>query len=193
MKRLIFAAVLLLMCSFGAQAQDNDGSRGTTSHTELESWSRNKNGRYDAYIAKDGHLYRINDKLTFGTTSDGKTYLYMWERVNALHVWAEVPPMPISGKWAGKTGVIKNIIVSGNKKTGHEVTVVLAVGGLNSRIEVRPFEMALESQEIISQGMTKNAALKALKEAKDMLDLGLITKEQFEAKKAELSPYILGK
>lgn len=189
MKRLIFTAILLLVCG-AAMAQD--AGLTATSHADLENWDRSKNRRYNAYTAKDGHTYRLEDKLTFGSTSDGKTYRYMWERVNALHILGEVPPMPISGKLAGRTGVIKNIIVNGNKKTGHVVTVVLAVGGA-SRVEVRPFEMALESQEIISQGMTKDAALKELKEAKDMLDLGLITKEQFEAKKAELSQYIIGK
>lgn len=165
----------------------------STSYVELEDWSRSKNGQYDAYTAKDGHTYRLEDKVTFGKNANGKTYLYMWERINALHILAEVPPMPVTGKWAGKTGVIKHIIVRGNKKSGHEVVVILAVGGLNSRIEVRPFEMALESQEIISQGKTKELALKELKEAKDMLDLGLITKAEYEAKKAQLTKYILGK
>ena len=194
MKKLIFAIVALLMCNLNVQAQENktESRRGSISHSELEVWSRDKNGQYDAYLSKDGHLYQREDKVTFGETSDGKTYRYMWERVNALHFVAGVLPTPISGKLAGKTGVIKNIIVNGNKKTGHELTVVLAVGGA-SRIEVRPFEMALTSGEIISQGMTKEQALKELKEAKDMLDLGLITPAQFEEKKAKLSPYILGK
>ena len=190
MKKLIIAVAMVLMCGGVVVAQEETLPR--TSYGELEDWSRDKNRRYSAYTAKDGHTYALEDKLTFGTTSDGKTYAYMWERVNALHVLGNVPPTPITGKWAGRTGVIKNIIVNGNKKTGHVVTVVLAVGQA-SRIEVRPFEMALESQEIISQGKTKESALKELKEAKDMLDLGLITPAQFEAKKAELSKYILGK
>lgn len=193
MKKLFILISFLLSLNTIVLAQEaNEDVRPETSYTELQSWSRDKNGRYDSYTSKNGHTYHREDKLTFGVTSDGKTYRYMWERVNALHALAGVMPTPISGKWAGKTGVIKNIIVTGNKKTGHEVTIVLAVGGA-SRIEVRPFEMALESGEIVQLGMTKERALKELKEAKDMLDLGLITKEQFEAKKAELSPYILGK
>ena len=193
MKKLFILISFLLSLNTIVLAQEaNEDVRPETSHTELQSWSRDKNGRYDSYTSKNGHTYHREDKLTFGVTSDGKTYRYMWERVNALHALAGVMPTPISGKWAGKTGVIKNIIVTGNKKTGHEVTIVLAVGGA-SRIEVRPFEMALESGEIVQLGMTKERALKELKEAKDMLDLGLITKEQFEAKKSELSPYILGK
>ena len=195
MKRLFITCALLLASITVAFAQDqeNGAIRPSISHAELQTWSRNQNGQYDAYISKDGHTYKREDKLTFGVTSDGKTYRYMWERVNAMHFLADVPTLPISGQWAGKTGVIKHIFVRGNKKNGHDVLVILAVGGLRSRIEVRPFEMALESGEIVSKGFTKESALKALKEAKDMLDLGLITNEQYEAKKAELSKYIIGK
>ena len=194
MKRLFFVISLLATLNVTALAQDDDNAtrRPCISYSELQSWSRYKNGQYDSYTSKDGHTYRRDDKLTFGVTSDGKTYRYMWEKVNAMHVIGGVMPTPISGKWAGKTGVIKNIIIRGNKKTGHEVSVVVAVG-MASRIEVRPFEMALEYGEIISNGKTKEMALKELKEAKDMLDLGLITNEQFEAKRSELSKYILGK
>jgi hypothetical protein len=195
MKRFIIICTLLLTStSFAfAQNEENGVSRPCISYDELQEWSRKKNGQYDAYISKDGHKYHREDKLTFGVTSDGKTYRYMWERENAMHFLANVPTLPISGKWAGKTGVIKHIFIRGNKKKGHDVLVILAVGGLRSRIEVRPFEMALESGEIVSKGFTKDSALKALKEAKDMLDLGLITNEQYEVKKAELSKYIIGK
>ena len=189
MKKLLSTAVLLLMCGV-AMAQSGISS---ISYEDLEDWSRSKNGYYDAYTAKDGHTYRLEDKVVFGATSHGKTYVYMWEQLNVLHVLADTPPRPVSGKWAGRTGVIKEIHVRGTKKSGHDITVVLAVGGLNSRIAVRPFDLALECQEIISQGKTKELALKELKEAKDMLDLGLISQADFDAKKEQLKKYILGK
>lgn len=180
--------MLLLFCGAAAIAQEKDD----ISYAELEQWSRSKNGFYQTYVSKGGHTYKKNDKLTFGPASEGKTYAYMWERLNALHVIGEVPTMPISGKMVGKTGIIKNIEVRGNKKTGHTVTVVVAVGA-SSRIEISPFEEALSSGEIVSSYMTKERAMKTLKEAKEMLDLGLITQAEFDAKKAELSKYILGK
>ena len=193
MKKLFIILALLFSSAFVAVAQEEESNRRpNVTFNELESWSRKNNGPYESYTSKDGHTYRREEKVTFGVTSDGKTYRYMWERMNAMHILGGVFTSPISGKLAGKTGVIKNIIVRGNKKTGHEVTVVVGIGA-TSRIEVRPFEMALESGEIVSLGKTKEGAMKELKEAKDMLDLGLITKEQFEAKKAELSKYILGK
>jgi hypothetical protein len=193
MKKLFIVLALLFSSAFVAVAQEEESNRRpNVTFNELESWSRKNNGPYESYTSKDGHTYRREEKVTFGVTSDGKTYRYMWERMNAMHILGGVFTSPISGKLVGKTGVIKNIIVRGNKKTGHEVTVVVGIGA-TSRIEVRPFEMALESGEIVSQGKTKESAMKELKEAKDMLDLGLITKEQFETKKAELSKYILGK
>ena len=38
--------------------------------------------------------------------------------------------------------------------------------------------------------MTSDQALEALKKAKDKLDLGLITQEEYEKIKAELTPFI---
>lgn len=52
------------------------------------------------------------------------------------------------------------------------------------------FENAIENGEIKSFGMTSDEALSELKKAKDKLDLGLITKEEFDNKKSELSKYI---
>jgi hypothetical protein len=44
--------------------------------------------------------------------------------------------------------------------------------------------------EVKSFGMTSDEALAALKKAKDKLDLGLITQEEYEKIKSELTPFI---
>lgn len=53
-------------------------------------------------------------------------------------------------------------------------------------------EPALESGEIINKdrGLTREEAIKKLKEAKDLLDLEMISKDEFESLKKELSPII---
>jgi len=48
----------------------------------------------------------------------------------------------------------------------------------------------LSAGEIKGFGKTSDEALSELKKAKDKLDLGLITQEQFDKLKAELSPFI---
>jgi hypothetical protein len=51
-------------------------------------------------------------------------------------------------------------------------------------------EKAIEVGEVVTDGYSSDKALAELKKAKDKLDLGLITIEEFEALKAELSKYI---
>ena len=52
------------------------------------------------------------------------------------------------------------------------------------------FEIALSSGEVKGFGLSSDDALAQLKKAKDKLDLGLITQEEFEKLKAELAKYI---
>ena len=52
------------------------------------------------------------------------------------------------------------------------------------------FENALATGEIKGTGLTSDEALSQLKKAKDKLDLGIITQEEFDNFKKELTPYI---
>lgn len=52
-------------------------------------------------------------------------------------------------------------------------------------------ELAIETKEIRSNGMTKEEAIAKLKESKDLLDLGMIKQEEFDKLKAELTPIIM--
>ena len=188
MKKTLLLLMLAFALAFPAFAEEKAKAE-IISHVDLVDWSRSNNGFYVGYIAKDGHLYRTGDRLTFGPVQEGKTYNYLWERENIAHILADAPTRPISGKWIGSTGVIKDIEVRGNKKTGHDVIIVLAVGKL-SRIEVRPFEAALASGEIVSEGMTREKAIEELKQAKLLLDLQVITAEEYDEIKNKMSVYI---
>jgi hypothetical protein len=55
------------------------------------------------------------------------------------------------------------------------------------------YEKAILLNEIINPNrpMTKEEAIKKLKEAKDLLDLGMITQGKFDSLKVKLSPIIL--
>jgi hypothetical protein len=52
------------------------------------------------------------------------------------------------------------------------------------------FESAISYGEIKSKGMTSDEALNELKRAKDKLDLGIISKEEYEVKRLELIKFI---
>lgn len=53
------------------------------------------------------------------------------------------------------------------------------------------FEEAIATGEIQSKGMSREQAIAKLKEAKDLVDLGMMSKEDFEKLKAELTPLII--
>ncbi|MFT4972937.1 MAG: hypothetical protein ACI9JY_002143, partial [Saprospiraceae bacterium] len=51
-------------------------------------------------------------------------------------------------------------------------------------------ELAIETKEIRTNGMTKAEAIAKLKETKDLLDLGIVKQEDFDKLRAELTPII---
>jgi hypothetical protein len=86
--------------------------------------------------------------------------------------------------------MVKHIIVfNGNKRIGY--SVILRTKGLTGLLNYTiQFENALAVGEIKGFGKTSDEALTELKRAKDKLDLGLISKEEFDKLKEELSKYI---
>ena len=51
---------------------------------------------------------------------------------------------------------------------------------------------ALEKEKSEKEGMSQDKAIAELKKAKDLLDLAVITQEEYDAKKAELLPWLKG-
>lgn len=54
-------------------------------------------------------------------------------------------------------------------------------------------DKALRDGEIVSTVMTRAQAIKKLKESKELFDLELMSKEEYEKIRAELTPIITGK
>ena len=67
--------------------------------------------------------------------------------------------------------------------------------GLNKVLTVLNTELAIEIGELMlkNRTMTRNEAIAKLKEAKDLLDLGLMSSEDFEKMRDELKAFILEK
>jgi hypothetical protein len=58
-------------------------------------------------------------------------------------------------------------------------------------VTVSDIDLALRTQEVSSgELVTRELAIQRLKEAKDLLDIGVYTQEQFEAEKAKYLPYV---
>lgn len=87
-----------------------------------------------------------------------------------------------------------------NKK--HPFSVQLRIHGLNdTHFGMNAFASVLDAQSAIDYGelinpkakMTREQAIYTLKEAKDLLDLGLLKQSEYDTLKTELTPIIMDK
>ena len=111
-----------------------------------------------------------------------------------------------SANMASKTLKNTNVIVKeimahhrGSKKKPLYLVMVLGeingkAFGINKYLSVMDTELGIESGEVLlkNRKMTRDEAISKLKEAKDLLDIEMMTKEEFEDLKKELSPIIRG-
>ena len=86
----------------------------------------------------------------------------------------------------------------GSKKKPLYVVIVLGeingrAFGLNKYLSVMNTELAIESGEILlkNRKMTRQEAIAKLREAKELLDLEMMSQEDYDALKKELSPIIM--
>lgn len=177
MKRTIFS-VLVAIISFSIL------NGQTLTYSDLQSDKRPK-GKFESYESKDGAVYKVGDKIKIGVPSSNKTFAFIQEGDGILTPLT-LAPVSISGNEAE----IKSIMVGGNKRAGFSVFFrCKGMVGLGDGLSIE-IEDAIQSGEVVSLGMTSDEALAELKKAKDKLDLGLITEEEYEKIKAELSKYI---
>ncbi|MCL9981122.1 MAG: hypothetical protein NBV77_06710 [Bacteroidia bacterium] len=141
-------------------------------------------GEFTSYVGSDGGVYKIGDKIRIGVPSSNKTFAFIFEGDGFL-----VPITPLTAISSGQETEIKKIFVGGSKRTGYTVTMRTKgfTGLSNYTIQ---FENALSTGEIKGSGMTSDVALAELKKAKDKLDLGLISQDQYDQIKADLVKYI---
>lgn len=141
-------------------------------------------GQYTSYIAKDGSTYNVGDKIQFGTPSGVNGKFVTIQKVDIAGTIYVVGAEAIN-----TSAEIKKIRVTGTKRAGYKVQLqTKGMTGIDNYFVY--IEDAILISEIKSFGMTSDEALSELKKAKDKLDLGIISKEEYDLKKAELTPFI---
>lgn len=164
----------------------------TITYEEMKTITKGafQNIECDIYLAKDGHSYKVGDTLKIGRPSSNKTFSYITSG-STLAALNGQAPQPLTTTSSGTNTTIKKISVGGNKRMGFKIYVIgKGICGMcpNNFID---FEEALATGEIESQGFTKDTALAKLKQAKEMLDLGLMKQEDFDKLKESLKQYIM--
>ncbi len=151
--------------------------------TDIQNSSVTK-GQYESYVSKDGSVYKVGDKVQFGNPSgtNGKfVTIQKMDIAGTVYV--------VGAEAINTSAEIKKIRITGTSRAGYKANFqTKGMTGVDNYF--LNIEDAIQVGEIKSFGMTSDQALEALKKAKDKLDLGLITQEEYEKIKAELTPFI---
>jgi hypothetical protein len=177
MKKIVIVALVLFVGAFQLNAQ-------SLKYSDLVTSKRPK-GKFESYESSDGGIYKVGEKIKIGVPSSNKTFAFITEGDGIL-----TPLSPATVSISGNEAEIKSIMVGGNKRAGFSVFFrCKGMVGLGDGLTIE-IEDAIKHGEVLSLGMTSDEALSELKKAKDKLDLGLITEEEYEKIKSELIKYI---
>jgi len=173
MKQILVVAITLI-ASLSSFSQN-------LKHSDLSGELQTK--QFESYVSKDGTNFKVGEKIKIGLPSSQTNFVYI------QHVDPLAGTSVVGSNYANAEVEIKKIQVSGNFKKGYKVWVItnggVALGKLYFDIET-----ALQTKEVKGDGLSSDEALTQLKKAKDKLDLGLITQEEFNKLKSELSKFI---
>lgn len=155
---------------------------------EVVSVATSKPPSPETYISKDGTKYTIGDTLKMGSPSGVNG---TWVYVQGVTWMGDIVPVPTNA--VNTNTVIKKLYVGGTKKQGFKVSILTKGNGMGTNYSFF-IEDAIASGEVVDpkagSRMTSDKALEALKKEKDKLDLGLISQEEYELRKAELTKFI---
>jgi len=172
----------------------------------------------DSYITKDGLIIRVGDTLTIGNAViDRKKYIFhdvfshivIGKTKGATN--KEFRYLPHN--YSGSKVIVKSLFVTHEKYSGYKlwpnrkemplyvsIFVREAQSGISkifshSRKTILDIEKALSSGEIINYNapLSKEEAIRKLKESKDLMELDFLSKEEYEKLKEKLTPIILEK
>jgi hypothetical protein len=175
MKQLFLSTLLLITClqfSFGQQVKFSELAKEPTG------------GPFTSYLASDGAVYKIGDRIKIGIPTNNKTFSFIEEGDGIF-----LPIANLAANYSGHETEIKRIWVSGNDRSGYFVKFRTKGDSGISNYTIM-FEKALETGEVKGYGKSSDQALSELKKAKDKLDLGLITQDEFNKLRTELGKFI---
>jgi len=201
-KLLVFSMLLVSFVSYGQDEVSDTLDYNRFKEDGYLKQYRN-NHQFAAMKMLDGSFIKAGDKITIGKPSSMNTIaqrnvglasgsisqvsafnFVTWGRVG-LSVMSGMQYLPAS--YVNKKATIKEI------KKGWTIIYFgddeRAVSTIMNVLE------AVNTGEVINPNhtMTRDEAIAKLKEQKDLLDVGMVTKEEFEKLKIELTPFIIVK
>ena len=159
------------------------------------------NQSIDTLILKDGSKLKVGDTLIFGTPfNNRKEYQHIIFGKFTLAKALMMTPTYMPDNWHGSKVVITEIYLTHSKMskispvTFHCFVADYTQPGISCNRSIFYISEAINKGEIINPNaaMTREQAIAKLKESKDLLDLGLLSQEEYNRIKSELTPIIMG-
>ena len=136
----------------------------------------NQKAEYNNYLTKSGEYLSVGDTLIIGTPRSDLGFIYISQANQRVSVIL-----------AGKQVVVTKLKTYGSKSRGYKMYAHF--GGYGLYPVLIDYETALEVGEIKNPktGITREDAIKKLQEAKQLLDLQVISQEEYDSLKTKLS------
>ena len=209
MKKLIILLAVVFTTAQGV-AQDL-ATLNFNQTSDIDFYKEIKNNTtVGEYTASDNNTFKIGDEIILGAPRNTSGFDSDFEYnqlgkisagMGALMAVGNVETPMVPDNFEGRNAIINEIKVfhKGNKKKPLYVVLELvepngnAFVALTKRLSVMDAEFALKYGEIIpvNAKMTKEAAIAKLKEAKELMELDLMSKEDYDKLRKELSPLII--
>jgi len=204
---LIFAIYIAAQCS----AQDISAINFDQTN-DINFYKAIKNNTtVGEYIASDKSTFKVGDEIILGAPTNASgfdtdfKYIQLGKisaGMGALMSMGDVETPMVPESFEGRNAIINEIKVfhKGNKKKPLYVVLELvepngnAFVTLTKRLSVMDTEFALKYGEIINPNapLNREQAIAKIKEAKELLEIDMMSQEEFDALKAELTPIIRG-
>ena len=199
MKKSLIALLLIISYASFSQVLEMDKAQDISYSSQFTNTDK-----FESVQLLDGSLLAIGDTIKVGDSYNAKTnfsYIY-FGKVNVAKALLSAP-QPMGDAIVGSILVITDVFAKHTKMTkkssvncmlyAQDINQPNAMGAANRTI----FDLskAIEIGEVINlkAAMTKKQAIALLKEKKELFDLGLLTEDEFNKVKVELTPIIMGK
>jgi hypothetical protein len=184
MKKIIFAGIMIISLSSFAQQINFEQVKAIKERKEIP------NDDITQYTASNGSIIKIGDKFRINRPEGGaKTFVSITNKRTALQGFDPKFIETVNTSMSNTDITVKSIYIIGSRKLGFKTLAELRTCDLCNNLLV-DIELAIETKEIRTNGMTSEEAISLLKSEKEKLDLGIITQSEFDSKKAELIKYI---
>lgn len=180
MKHIITLLTLLFTFSITAQSYSYEELKKAEKLNQIPK-------EFTEYTAGNGQVFKVGDMIVWDNPmNENNVYAHIY----GLDALGTSSTFGIRNK--GFESEIIKFRKGGTKRMGFEIYAVCKTPTGANRAYIS-IEKALNEGEIVSNMMTREQAIAKLKESKELLDLDLMTQEEYDKIRAELTPIITGK